>query len=113
MNSATDIDYELDKAVKKTGDTMQGPLVLQGSPTSPAMAADKAYVDHHDQLLNLKINAPKSSKGQRAYRCMNNSNSPVTGRPGEFGTSTNIAMAVTIVQLRALTSMANRPRFLR
>ena len=31
--------------VLKTGDTMSGPLVLPGDPTSPTQAADKHYVD--------------------------------------------------------------------
>ncbi|WP_156785025.1 hypothetical protein [Terriglobus roseus] len=34
-----------DDAVLKTGDTMKGPLLLAGNPTSPREAATKSYVD--------------------------------------------------------------------
>ena len=71
------------------------------------MAADKAYVDYKDELLNLKIDALAIAKGsERVYRCTDNSNGPVTGRPGEF--STNIAMGVTIIQL-ASTDLNSQP----
>ena len=44
---------QLEDYVKKTGDTMSGPLVLSGNPTEANQAANKAYVDA--KLTNLPI----------------------------------------------------------
>lgn len=44
---------QLTDYVKKTGDTMSGPLVLSGNPTEANQAANKAYVDA--KLTNLPI----------------------------------------------------------
>ncbi len=44
--------------VQKTGDTMTGPLVLPGDPTTPNQAADKHYVD-------VNVAAVASGLGQK------------------------------------------------
>lgn len=43
-----------DGAVKKSGDTMTGALILAGDPTSDLEAATKQYVDNNKASITLK-----------------------------------------------------------
>ena len=48
-------------AVKKTGDTMTGALILSGSPTEPNQAATKSYVDSNS--LSNPVTVPQGGTG--------------------------------------------------
>ena len=48
-------------AVKKTGDTMTGALILSGSPTEPNQAATKSYVDSN--FLSNPVTVPQGGTG--------------------------------------------------
>ena len=85
--------------VKRSGDTMTGPFILDGQPTVPRMASDKSYVDDEIDKVKEEIAILAIEKGtSRNYQVSSLTSLTVTD-PGNLALNSSDPLLVTQIAL--------------